>query len=98
MQRAEIGTEIADFVWPSHAPHRNGLREVLELLVGRDARSLRPCGQDVCEAIGQNGTGRDVVDGDAVGREVRRNGLGHDRDAGADQSDTTRSVIGSFTP
>jgi hypothetical protein len=83
LQRAEIGAEIADFIRPPQATHRDSLREALELLVGRDASSVRPSGQDVCEAISQDGTGRDIVDGDAVRRGVRRNRLGHDRDARA---------------
>ena len=37
LQRAEIGAQIADFVRPTHAAHRDGLGEALELLVGRDA-------------------------------------------------------------
>src|SRR5262245_39872486 len=70
LQRAEVGAEIADFVRPSHAAHRDGLGEALELLVGRNARSLRPSGKDLGETIGKDGTGRDVVDGDAVRCEV----------------------------
>src|SRR5579864_1468681 len=83
LRRAEIGAEIADFVRPSHAAHRNGFGEALEQRVGRYARALRPRGQYFGEAIGHDGAGRDIVDGDAVRREIRGDGLGHDRDTGA---------------
>ena len=32
-----------------------------------------------------DGTGRDIIDGDSVWREVSRNSFGHDRDAGANR-------------
>src|SRR4249920_1129088 len=85
LRRAEIGAEIADFVRLSHSAHRNGLGEALELFVSRYAQTLRPSGKYLSETIGHNGTGRDIVDGDAVRREIRGNGFGQHRDAGANR-------------
>ena len=69
----------------SHSPHWNGFAEALELVFGRYAQAPRPSEKYFRETIGHDGTGRDIVDGDAVRCEVRRNGFGHHGDAGANR-------------
>src|SRR5271169_1580626 len=85
LRRTEIGAEIADFVRLSHSAHRNGIGEALELFVGRDPQTLRPSGKYLSESVGHDGTGRDIIDGDAVRREIRGNGFGQHRDARANR-------------
>ena len=83
LRRAEVSTEIADLVRFSHSLHRNRLGEETELFVECYAQVFRSSGKDLDEAIGHYGTGRDIVYGDTVRREIGRNGFCHHRDAGA---------------
>src|SRR5215469_7999423 len=83
--RAEISTEIADFVRLSHSPHRNRFGESLELLIECCAQVLRSGGKYLGEAISHDRTRRNIVDGDTVRCEIRRNGFGHDRNTRANR-------------
>jgi hypothetical protein len=56
LRRAEISTEIADFVRLSHSPQRNCFGEEPELFVHCYAQGLRSSGKYLDEAIGHYGT------------------------------------------
>src|SRR6516225_10360344 len=96
LQRTEISTEIADFVWFSHSPERNRFGKELKLFVQRHTQGLRSRRKYFDEAIGHYGTGRDIIDGDTVWREVSRNSFGHDRDAGANRIRDNKISQGFF--
>src|SRR6516225_2860401 len=98
LQRTEISTEIADFVWFSHSPERNRFGKELKLFVHRHTQGLRSSGKYFDEAIGHYGTGRDIIDVIPYGARSVAIILAITVTPARTESETTRSVRGSFTP
>jgi hypothetical protein len=76
LRRAKKRAEVANFLRVTHATNRDRVGEALELLLERDAEALGASCVHFDKAVGHDRTRGNVVDGDAVGRQVRSYCLG----------------------